>query len=33
MVGVQSSGGPEGRSPGLPELFYVTGNPGEFPVT
>ena len=25
MVGVQSSGRPEGRSPGLPELFYVTG--------
>ena len=33
MVGVQSSGRPEGRSPGLPELFYVTGNPEEFPVT
>ena len=30
MVGVQSSGRPEGRSPGLPEFFYVTGNPGEF---
>ena len=30
MVGVQSSGRPEGRSPGLLELFYVTGIPRDF---